>query len=169
MTDVPVIKILLLYYALIASRDIHPLLSKQLKEGLESSRISQHIVGIMTLLIIISFQKELTPKVIMYTVIGYLWFILSSKMDLHWTVTVLLMMVLGYFYETKLDNKIYLIKNDNIIDTDEKYKLIKDIQIKKYYLYGIIFSTTVFGSWLYSNRKELQYGGKYNLANFLLF
>jgi len=150
-------KIMILFYLFASSSAIFPLLSKQLKNELENNRAAQHILGFMTILalsILVSNGKFSIMRIFVYAIIGYLWFVLTTKLDLQWTILIMGSLMCFLIYQNTIDGNINERKNN-----------------EKYYQYIpiIIFLSTVIGTVLYSNKKEGQYGGGYDLMNFLIY
>ena len=166
------VKIVILFYITASSSSLFNLLSKQTKATLENSRIAQHILGFLTLMslvIMISDGKFSSRRIFLYSVIGYLWFIISTKMDLHFNIIVYGTLMLSYLYFDNLDKEEKRILNDVYILNDGKLLEISKRRMKAYYcIAGIIFLTLI-GTSLYSNKKQEQYGGGYSLVNFLLY
>ncbi|ATZ80476.1 hypothetical protein BMW23_0424 [Bodo saltans virus] len=165
-------KILLLFYAVIASSSLFPLLSKQLKEEIKGNRIAQHVVAITVLLSIIltvsNGQFEFN-RIILYTLIGYLIFILSTKMDLQWNIMIIISILSFVIYqEINKHNELKLLHDKNIND-DNKNEIIKNNNSNYVFIAGIIAAITIAGTLFYSEKKEGQYGGGYNLLNFLVY
>jgi len=165
-------KIILLFYLLVSSTSLFPLLSKQWKKELENNRIAQHILGIttmMALVILISNGKFSTLRIILYTFLGYLWFIMATKLDLQWSIIIIVLLLGYYLYTNIAENKDIQIINDKILSNDEKIILTKENKYNNAYAIGIIILVTICGTILYSEKKEDQYGGGYNLINFLIY
>ena len=165
-------KIILLFYILLSSSALFPLLSKQWKNTLENNRIAQHILGIMTLMsivILISDGKFGNQRVIIYTVLGYLWFVLSTKLDLHFNIIMIGSLLAYYLYQNATKNEEIDITEDNILNENEKQNLKNNINKNNFNSILFIILITFIGTALYSNKKEVQYGGGYNLINFLLY
>lgn len=165
-------KIMLIFYVLISGSALFPLLSKQWKRNLENDRIAQHVLGIMTMLalvILVSDGKFSIQRILSYTAIGYLWFILSTKLDLQWNIMIMGSLITFCLYQNIIKNKSEKIKNDKYLGEEDKDRLEKEEKSKYIYAMVAIISFTIGGTVLYSNKKEGQYGGGYSLANFLLY
>jgi hypothetical protein len=165
-------KILLLFYATIASSSLFPLLSKQLKTELKENRIAQHFVAITVLLsiiIILSNGQFEFVRIILYTLIGYLVFLFTTKMDLQWNIMIIISILSFVIYqEINKRNELRLMKDKNI-DIDDKTLIIKNSNSNYVYIVGIIIVAVITGTLIYSEKKEGQYGGGYSLMNFLIY
>lgn len=165
-------KIMLIFYVLTSGSALFPLLSKQWKRNLENDRIAQHILGIMTMLalvILVSDGKFSIQRILSYTAIGYMWFILSTKLDLQWNIMIMGSLITFCLYQNIIKNKNDKIKIDKYLKDEDKEKIEKDEKWKYIYIMIAIILFTLGGTVLYSNKKEGQYGGGYSLMNFLLY
>lgn len=164
-------KVLLIFYLLIATNFTNNLVSKQFKSFFEENRLAQHCIAITSLLVLITSVGGVvdTKKAIIYTILGYIWFLLTTKLDIHWNMIIVLILLAGYLFENNLDNKEKLMTDDKALTPEEKEKLInKDNKIKALIVGGAMI-ITLLGTFLYSNKKHVQYGGGYDPITFLLY
>jgi hypothetical protein len=165
-------KIMLIFYVLMSSSALFPLLSKQWKRNLENDRLSQHLLGITTLLSIILLVSDgnfSISRIFTYTFIGYMWFIFSTKLDLQWNIIVLISLISFCIYQNIIKNKNDQVLNDKYLDENTKLLLEKEKKDKYLYITISIILLTIGGSVIYSNKKIGQHGGGYSLINFLLY
>lgn len=170
--DISIIRIILILYLIMGSSLIQPLLSKQWITMVKDNRMIKHIIGLLTLVILVTLTVKDTvdlTNIILYSFGGYLLFIFSTKMDIQINIIIMIILLMAYFYERHLRSKEIIINNDNVLTDDEKYDIIKNNQDKKNYIFIGTTIIIILGMFLYSNKKEVQYGGGYNLANFLLY
>ena len=77
------ISALLIFYVIIINCFTHDLIAKQVKTLIETNRMVQHIISIIMLFtIIILLLKKNIEISVLYTFIGYLLYVLSTKMDI---------------------------------------------------------------------------------------
>lgn len=165
-------KIVLAFYILISSPVLFNLLSKQWKKTLDNDRIAQHLLAITTLLsltILISNGKFSIQRIFVYTFIAYLWFIFSTKMDIHFNIIMFGSLMAFYLYQNTVENENKKIQDDKILSENEKTDIQKNKKNSYIYLTTAILLLTLFGTLFYANKKEVQYGGGYSMLNFLLF
>ena len=165
-------KIILIFYIIASSSALFPLLSKQWKTVLENDRIAQHILAIMTMLsivILVSNGNFSLQRIFSYTVIGYLMFVFTTKMDLHFTIMTFGILLGFYLYQNIIQRESSKISEDTNLTHIQKINLQKEKQNKYLYLVGGTVIMTAIGAILYSNKKEGQYGGGYSLTNFLIY
>lgn len=165
-------KVLLLFYIFASGNALFPLLSKQWKYTLENDRLTQHLLGILTMLsfvIIISNGQFSNQRIFVYTFIAYIWFIISTKMDLQFNIIIYGSLLFLYLYMNNNDiEEKRLIENEFLDEYEKKEKIME--KNKKIFYYSIgIGIMTLFCSYIYSNRKEEQYGGGYSVLNFLMY
>ncbi len=170
--NVPIVKVLLLFYLMIGNSLLQPLLSKQWKDMMENSRMTQHIIGLTTiiaLIILLSDGHVGSVNILIYSLITYLWFLFSTKLDIHWNIIVVVLLLMAYLYENSLKFKELNATNDKVLTEEEKQSIKKNNHNKKmYFMIGVLL-VTITGALLYANRKEVQYGGGYSTLNFLLY
>ena len=171
-SNVSIIKLVLLFYVLTSSSLITPVLSKQFKELITNNRIAKHVVGISTMasLLVITNEGQLdTTRILIYSTIAYIWFILSTKLDIQWNIIILSSLLVAYLYENSLKTKENQLNLDSTLSNEQKNVIRnRNSKIRMGMLCGI-FGITLFGLFLYSHKKEVQYGGGYSLTNFLLY
>lgn len=173
MNSISITKILLLFYVLTTNSLLQPLLSKQWKKLVENDRIIQHIIGFVTVLTITILVNEGEINyynTITYSIIAYLWFIFSTKMDIHFNIIIICGLLGCLLYENDMKFKINKIKTDKILTEEKKIILIEESYHKFKILMGIMMVSVIFCMVLYSGKKEGQYGGgNYSLYRFLLY
>ena len=170
--DISIVKILLLFNVLISGSLLRPLLSKQWNEMVNESRLIQHIIGLTTMITLVTLISEGTADylhIIAYSLAGYLWFILSTKMDIHWNIIIMILLLGSYLYQNSLKIKENEITIDKILDEEQKIILKNKNNKKQMYAVIGVMSAILLGVYFYSNKKEVQYGGGYSLVNFLLY
>ncbi len=172
MNSVSITKILLFFYILIGNSLLQPLLSKQWINTVKNDRIIQHIIGfttMLTLAILVSDENEEYVNLILYAFIAYMWFIFSTKMDIHFNVIIIVLLLSNYIYDNHLKNDNKKILDDRILNEDIKNSLIIRNKERSQYVMFSIMTLIICGMFMYSNKKEVQYGGGYSLFNFLLY
>jgi len=162
-------KALLLFYIVVAGNFTKNLFSGQLKDFLEQ-RWAQHTVGFITMLIIVmEFAGISKPtSAIAYSIMAYGWFILTTKLDLHWNFAIIGLLIFGYLYEYKMDKKEIATKNDPVLDEENREKILKKHKSTKTIIAMSIFIVTVLGTAQYLFKKKGQYGGGFDLDKFIL-
>ena len=162
------LKIILTFYLLLNTSLLRPILSKQWTNTIENSRSLQHILGLTSLmcLVLLTNNDLDNISVILYTSILYFWFLLSTKMDIHWNIMLTTSLIVFFMYERSLDEKNKNTLSDKILSENKKEELIiKNNNKKKYLLLGLVL-LCLFGVHLYLNKKISQYGVQLGGAKF---
>jgi len=177
-SNVSISQALLIFYVLIASHFTNDLFAKQFKKFLSGNRIAQHVIGFITMLIIIINVAGIqdTKPAILYSLIAYVWFIFTTKLDLQWNMIIILLLLFGFLYENQLAKKEKSSATDKALTSED----IKNIENKhnryKTYLVISVMLITLTGTILYANKKWIQYdgenqsgGGQFDLIKFFLY
>lgn len=168
------VSIFLLFYILVSTGLTKNLVSKQLTNFVEESRIAQHTIGFVIFAVLLILISKLTniSKIITYSIIGYTWFILSTKLDIHWVLMILLVATLGFFRETWLNEQVKLIETDPNLTDEDKINQTAKISSEKIYWVSALFGITIIGSFLYMDKKLVQYGGakaQFDIVKYLFY
>jgi hypothetical protein len=164
-------KALLMFYVFVASNYTKDLYSKQLKEFFEENRLAQHLVGFITMLILINMIAGVTEtgKIFVYSLLAYFWFILTTKLDIHWNVVIILMLLGGFLYENRLNEKEELLSKDTSLTKSEKETIVLKNNRHRTYIVASILVVTVVGIGMYAEKKDVQYGGGFDPIRFFLY
>jgi len=165
------LKAMLFFYIIIASNYTENLYSKQLRTFFNENRFAQHLIGLIMMFTFIMIIGGITEidKGILYALIGYIWFLFTTKLDIHWNIIIILLLLFGFIYESKLSQKKETIIDDEVLSDEEKIKLINEQQQYEFYILVAIISITVIGSFLYINKKGVQYGGGFDVMQFMFY
>lgn len=163
-------KVLLVFYVLIASSCTDGLMAKQMREYIKDNKFMQHIIGFLTMIILVSMIGGVvdTRSIIQYALIGYVWFVFSTKLDIHWNIIILSLLFIGFMYENSIEVRETEMRNDESLNDIEKQKILsEDIQVRNWIVGGIII-VTIIGTVFYSHKKHEQYGGGYDVFAYML-
>ena len=166
------LKVLVVFYIIIGSSLIQPLLSKQLRHLVDNNRILQHIIGFTTLIaltVLLSEGKLDNNMIIIYSLIGYIWFIFSTKLDIHLNLIIMILLFVAYICYNSIQTLNSNIIFDKNLTNEEKNKIIKENSRMTLCAIIFILLSTILGVTLYSNKKEVQYGGGYDIVKLLLY
>lgn len=168
-------KVLLLTYIIIASSYCSNLFSNGLKKAIESNRFVQHmilILLIMSLLILfgnpfgIELSSSNTINIAVLTLLIYVWFILTTKLDLAWNIGIIILLAIYFIYESKYTSDLNLQLTDKNVSTETKTELTNTFIQTNNYLLATLFGITVIGTLFYTEEKQAQYGGGFSYTNF---
>lgn len=168
-------KILLIAYIIISSSYCSNLFSNALKVELETNRYMQHLILIlliMSLLIIfdnpfgVEISSNHTFNMVILTLLVYVWFILTTKLDLAWNIGVIMLLIIYFLYESKLTTNINLKLSDSNVSNEQKKKIVSEFVKINNYVLLILFGFTLMGTFIYSSEKQVQYGGGFDPVRF---
>lgn len=171
-------RIVLLTYIILASQYCSNLFSHGLKEAIENNRMVQHlilVILIMTLMIVfgnpfgIEFTNNEQFNIIIMTLLVYVWFIMTTKLDLAWNVSILIILTIYFLYESKKVSDYKIILADPNLDTIKKKELFDSFGNLQTYLLIALFGVTLTGTFLYANEKQVQYGGGFSMYRFFFY
>lgn len=168
-SNINIVKILLIYYAINLNTQ-STLLSKQMVTLLGENRYLKHLIGFLTLIILINIfyeNLELSDTFLFGSII-YLLYLLATKLDIQFNIVILGALFTSYIYLNDLEKQITNINKSDILTDDKKLELLNKLNTNKIYLYMGLGFLLGSGMLLYANKKQVQYGGSYNLLNFLL-
>ena len=163
---------LLVFYVIIASNFTNGLFSKQLKTYFEESRLAQHVIGFIMMLVLIILIGGTTNiyRALIYTLIGYTWFIFMTKLDIQWNIIILLLLLFGFLYESSLSEKEQNALKDPNLTEEQKNNIVEANNQYKTYIILLVLAFTAIGGFLYFNKKVGQYGGgQFDPITYLFF
>ena len=167
--DISVIKLVMILYLFVFANVISTKINTKLVERIEKNVMIKHIVGLITIGVLLSLVYNSIPlkDLILYSIIIYVVFLLSTKISKNYVLLGLLLLVGVYFLSAESENRIKGIKNDQSINIDEKVKLIKHLEGKNNKITYFYIFAVVIGSLMYDEKKNVQMGGSYDLMKFL--
>lgn len=164
-------KVLLIFYLIVASNFTDNLVSKQFKKFFQENRLGQHTIALLTLMVLVTSVGGVvsTRKAVIYSIIGYVWFLFTTKLDIQWNMVILLILLAGYLFENSLENREKLMQRDKILTDEDKKVLVNNDRRLKMYIVMAAMAVTVVGTFMYVDKKHVQYGGGYDPIRFLLY
>lgn len=167
--DISVIKLVMILYLFVFANVISTKINTKLVERIEKNIMVKHIVGLITIGVLLSLVYNSIPlkDLILYSIIIYVVFLLSTKISKNYVLLGLLLLVGVYFLSAESENRIKGIKNDQSININEKVKLIKHLEGKNNKITYFYIFAVVIGSLMYDEKKNIQMGGSYDLMKFL--
>ena len=117
------------------------------------------------------FNVEITSNqqinIVIMSLLVYVWFIMTTKLDLAWNIGILILLTIYFLYESKQISDFNQIAMDPQVNTKAKQEILdKYNNTQKYVLMGI-FGFTVAGTLIYANEKQEQYGGGFSVERFI--
>jgi hypothetical protein len=171
MNNIFDIKFVLVLYLVQLSSLTSNTLGKQLKEYVEANRIIQHIINLIFLFVLISLadKNKSIQDIAINTVSIYIFYLLSTKLDLQYNIILLLIMLIYYLYQRTTGSKIGRINKDEDLDIQTK-EILTLVDNNKNNIFGCLLIIFLFYfTHVYFKRKNMQYGNGFNYSKFLLY
>ena len=167
-----IIKVLALYYLILLNPLSTNLISKSLKNYIEDNRMSQHLISVITLFVLINLlygNKTDNSNIYLITAICYIFFVLTTKIEVQINMIIIFSLIVIYFYESIIENKNIQNDNDNVLSDEEKQRIKISRNKIKNISYVILASAVFLGIYFYSSKKTVQYGGGFSLTRFFFY
>ena len=148
---------LLLLYFFNSQSSAYKLFPKDIINLIDTNKFIHHIISFFTLLIIMSvIVKESRKKILVYSLIGYIWFLLTLKMSSIWLC--ILLFVLGASYFTNIfikdkEEQLMMTQDDIITKCEKDLLLSKSKKIRTIFI-SLAVLTTFIGYLLPHNIKN---------------
>jgi len=171
-------RVILLTYVILASGYCSSLFSKGLKQAIEDNRMVQHLlllILIIALMTIIGNPLGVEPtenqqlNIIISSLIIYVWFILTTKLDLSWNIGVLVLLTIFFLYESKKSSEYKFMLKDLNLTKEKKKELLEHYTSLQKYMLTAIFGVTLIGTLFFAEQKTVQYGGGFSYFNFFFY
>lgn len=163
-------KAMLQFYLILTAPLLSNLLSKQMKSLLTTNRVAQHLLGLLTMFVLISETTQVSnqAKTAIYTFVLYSWFILTTKLDLHWNLLIIGLLVVGYLYDSKMKNKEENATGDEAMTKADRVRLVYRHNRMRAVIFLSVLLITVIGTLFYVRKKGVQYGGGFDMYDYLI-
>lgn len=167
--DISVVKLIMILYLFVFANVISTKINTKIIDKIEENIMIKHIVGLITIGILLSLVYNSIPlkDLILYSVVIYVVFLLSTKISKNYVLLGLLVLVGVYFLSTETENKIKSIKNDQSININDKVNSIKQLESKNNKITYFYIFAVIAGALMYDEKKNIQMGGSYDLMKFL--
>ena len=102
-----------------------------------------------------------------YSLLGYVWFLLTTKLDLKWNLAIIFLIIIGFIYENIMRKKEKNIMDDQALDEVDKQKIRSKHNKNKMIIFISILLITLLGTLQYYMKKRGQYGVEFNITKFI--
>ena len=165
-----IISALLIFYLIVSTCLCDNLLSKQMGRFIGGESLyAKHVLSFIMLCVILILLSNLSiEKSILYSIFGYIIFILMAKTDLQMNIIVFILLLFGFFFEAKMTQKEKQINDDPFMTLFDKQRAKNSFSVSHNV---IIISTALFsiaGTYLYMKKKQSQYGGAFSYSKYFL-
>jgi hypothetical protein len=164
------LKALLIFYLLIISSQASGLIGTQLGDLVRENRYAQHVIGYCLMLVIVGeFGQTTNPyRLLFMTTMYYILFIITTKTELQWNVSIIILLILAYLYEVFMNDTRNRISQDESLGPEEAANLEETAAKNKSIMFVTIGIVAVIGTVIYLRKKQVQYGGNFELEKFFL-
>jgi hypothetical protein len=170
-------KVVLIFYLFAMQDYCNNLIGKPLKRFIEDNRIFQHFIGFLVIFVLLSWESDLfgtgpalsVRDALIYSIIGYTWVIFSSKLDAHWNIILLGVLVAVFVLDNHFRRTENEARDDPNLTDKQRMEIIKANNLYRTWLTASAILVTIAGTLLYSDRKSEQYGGSYDVLTYLLY
>lgn len=162
-------KPLLLLYLFIATDHIKNLYGGQFRDFIKDSRVMQHIIGFIGMLVIINLASDIDniKTLLLYTTLGYVWFLLTTKLNIYWNLALFAILVIAYLYQANMESKESKTNKDpSLYDDDKVLVKYKNTQTNKVMFYTVL-GITAIGILIYGIGKYTKYGQNFDIYKFI--
>ena len=144
-------RIVLLTYVILASSYCTNLFSHGLKDAIENNRMAQHLILlilIMTVMTIfgnplgVQITKNEQGNMIIMSLLVYVWFIMTTKLDLTWNISILIILTMYFIYESQKVSDYNIMLRDDNLSIEKKKELLDSFNQLQSYILLIIFGVT---------------------------
>lgn len=148
-------------YLIISGNFLANLFGCKIQQALQSNMLLKHLLGFMTMyfFIVLIDQSNLSkdPKLqLYYTIIFYIIFILSTRMDYKWWIIFIISLCIIYIIQVYKDHE---------KTTDSEKQIYNKYQTYLTYFSGIIL---LLGFVVYIGKKKAEYKNNFKWSTFLL-
>jgi hypothetical protein len=163
------LRALLIFYLLIGNSYTHNLYSGQLKQYIKTNRFAQHVIALITMLVLVIYAGGVTDiyNASFYTIIIYVWFLLTTKLDLQWNIAIIALLIVGFLYESTLIDKELDASTDQALQVEDIKKIKKHNKYIKKCISLSILALTLIGSFIYICKKQTQYKDQFDINKYL--
>ena len=158
------VKVLLLFYLIIATNYTKHLYSGQLEDFLKNNRIAQHVVGLLLLLILMieygGIDNLWTGSI--YSLLLYILFVFSTKLDLKWSLAICGLLIIATMSEFVMKKKEVESFDDESLEEEDLQKIKNNNSMMNTIFIVSILVVIFIGFFYYKQKKMVQYGGKFN-------
>ncbi len=105
---------------------------------------------------------------LLYTLIGYILYVLTTKMDVQINMIVFALLLFGFIYEHHNQLKEEEMNNDPVLSEQDKENIICKHNQQKIILAIISIVIIGFGSSFYYHRKTIQHAGYFSYEKYFL-
>jgi len=163
---------LLFFYLILLGNFTAELLGCKVQRFFDNKQIPKHIIGFISLYFFVFLADDKIVKlnpfsVLIVSVVMYLWFVLSAKMDdVIWFSTIVLLFLIAVLevFNEHVKNKQ---TESSEVSISDKFILKYGSKLQRWFTYAIVI-LTIIGLLVYIGMKKLEYKEKWSWYKFFL-
>lgn len=157
---------LLIFYLALAGNYLGDLFSPQMQRLFDKNRWVKHIIGLTTMSVSVVYGAGITEmnRMVAYTVVCYVMFLLSTKMDVQWNMLLLALLLAGYVIDNNRSNLI-----GDAEDSEEAAAQISKYNKEQDRILMVMLVVTLIGTALYARRQSVEHGADFNLIKYIFY
>lgn len=164
------IKSLFVLYLIISGNYLGQLLSCKVQKHFQNNMIIKHLLGFMTLYFFVIFAGNSDQPIwtqMNTTIILYLWFILTTRTDIRYTIVILLSLLGIYIIDSQIKWYKSLYKDDK--NKPKNYhKIIKIFEYAYNGMFLVAVAATLIGFAVYLGEKRFEYEKNWSWKKFFI-
>lgn len=163
------VKGLLIMYIISFTPITSNLISQKLKQSIMQNRFAQHIIGIVTVMVVMNLLGITNVyQLLKYTAVLFILFLLSTKLNLSTFILIITLLLISYLIEVNFDNKIKRMKNDQMISNEIISNEMKIHKLTRYLLLSLIGFIIIYDVCINYKNKEIILEDDFNPIRFFL-
>lgn len=131
-------KIMLIYYLLVCNNFSTGLVGEDMKKFLKNNKFTENIITFLILYLFISVYIKNTGRVLLYSILGYLWFIFTLQLSYVWNIISLSVIFITFGYEYYVNDKELQELQKKNLSAQAKKEATEDILESKNYVVIVI-------------------------------
>ena len=157
---------LLIFYLALAGNYLGDLFSPQMQRLFTNNRWMKHVIGLTTMSVSVVYGAGISEmnRMAAYTVVCYIMFLLSTKMDVQWNMLLLALLLGGYIINNNSKNLV-----GDAEDSAEAKAQIKKYGKEQDRILIVMLVVTLIGTALYARRQSIDHGANFNLVKYIFY
>jgi len=171
MSNISLPTALFIFYLLAGQNYLKGLYNNQMNEFIDNNLFVRHILGLMIMMVVVInlVKTENIKEVVLYTSLAYIWFVLSTKMDIHWNLLIVFILLIGYLYDSKISfHEKSALEDQSVESSDLLLIKAKNDRMRNTILISLLTVTTV-GVSCYLYKKINQYHDDFDFTKFAFY
>lgn len=169
-SNMTLLKVLIIYHLIIANNFTKHLYSNSLSKFISENKIAQLTISYLTILFITINFGNVTDivRANLYSGIAFMFFVLSTKLNLEWSLAIFAILIIGYLMESNIIQKINILSTDPSIDPENKDEIKKNNKKHQRVLIITIIAMLLIGVIVYGVSKHEKFQNNFDIGEFVI-